>query len=253
MSLKNKFNINKKPQKKFTTEQELVNIYTNLNNIITTYDLFNKDQIVNIIIDKNSLKKVNTKIIIEKIKDIIKIIFNKLNELYYQKIQIENYLIKLESDIRKNIKEILEFKIQKEIYLLKIQKFSRINEEYEELKSKVKYNKGKFLKDDKKENEIFILRQENSNLKNDIKNLENKIKEYKSNKIINNNIIINSYNKKYTSHNKTKSKEKNYKNILNTSYSNKRIFNKRTKKENEMNKTVNIFFKEKKNRVIKNI
>ena len=117
----------------------------------------------------------------------------------------------------------------------------------------MKYNKGKFLKDDKKENEIFILRQENSNLKNDIKNLENKIKEYKSNKIINNNIIINSYNKKYTSHNKTKSKEKNYKNILNTSYSNKRIFNKRTKKENEMNKTVNIFFKEKKNRVIKNI
>ena len=112
-----------------------------------------------------------------------------------------------------------------------MRKYLDINEQYEKLKIKVKFKKGKFLNDDKKENEIFILRQENSNLKKEINKLENKIKQYKTNKIINNNIIINSYDKK--------SKEKSYHKILNTSYSNKRI---------------NLFNKVKtKNRVIKDI
>ena len=112
-----------------------------------------------------------------------------------------------------------------------MRKYLDINEQYEKLKIKVKFKKGKFLNDDKKENEIFILRQENSNLKKEINKLENKIKQYKTNKIINNNIIINSYDKK--------SKEKSYHKILNNSYSNKRI---------------NLFNKVKtKNRVIKDI
>ena len=258
MSLKNKISINNKniSPKKYTIEQEIINIYTNLNNILTTRDLFifNQAQILNNIIDKNDLKKASIKIIIEKIKTYIKIILDKLHEVFKEKIQMENNIIKLENDIRKNIKEILENKMEKELYIIKIHRFSKINEEYEQLKDKVKYNKGKFLNDDKKENEILILRQENSNLKNEIKNLENTIKEYKMNKIINNNIKINSYNKKFSSHNKSKSKEKSYKNILNTSYSNKRVFNQNIKKENDMNKTMKIIFKEKaKNRVIKNV
>ena len=148
----------------------------------------------------------------------------------------------------------------------------------EKLKEKVKYKQGKFLNDDKKENEIFILQQENSNLKGEIKKLEKKIKEYKdinirifdspnksmnlnlskysnSNQIINNNIIINSYHKKYPSLNtKQKSKDKN--NILNTSYSysNKKPFKKKGNNMNKTNKTMNLFFKDKtKNRVIKNV
>ena len=45
---------------------------------------------------------------------------------------------------RKNTKEILENKVEKELYLFKLQKFSQINKEYEKLKDKVKYKKGKY-------------------------------------------------------------------------------------------------------------
>ena len=186
-----------------------------------------------------------------------------------------NYIIKLENDIKKNMKEILEANNQKEVFEYKIQKYSKIKEEYEQLKEKVKFKKGKFLNDDKKENEIFILTKENSNLKTEISKLNKELKQYKlnnpinkkniniriyespdkfkkfnsahnnqkyNNQIINNNIIINNFNRK-------KSKQKNK---LNTSYSNKLYFNKKENKD--MNQTMNLFFKDKKkNRVIKNV
>jgi len=254
MSLNKKLNT---IPKKFNIEQELFDIYTNLIQLLTAHDLFKQIQILKDLSDKNySIKKTKTKIIIEKIKEIIKITVIKLSELYKEKFQMCNYILKLENDIRKNTKEILENKVEKELYLFKLQKFSQINKEYEQLKDKVKYKKGKFLNDDKKENEIFILRQENSNLKSEISKLQEKINEYKINKIVNNNIIINSYNKKYTSNiTKNRSKTKSHKHMLNTSYNNsKKIINKNLNKENDMNKTMNIFYKEKtKNRVIKNI
>ena len=254
MSLNKKLNT---IPKKFNIEQELFDIYTNLIQLLTANDLFKQIQILKDLSDKNyNIKKTKTKIIIEKIKEIIKITVIKLSELYKEKFQMCNYILKLENDIRKNTKEILENKVEKELYLFKLQKFSQINKEYEQLKDKVKYKKGKFLNDDKKENEIFILRQENSNLKSEISKLQEKINEYKINKIVNNNIIINSYNKKYTSNiTKNRSKTKSHKHMLNTSYNNsKKIINKNLNKENDMNKTMNIFYKEKtKNRVIKNI
>ena len=40
--------------------------------------------------------------------------------------------------------------------------------------------------------------------------------------------------------NKIKSKGKSYKNILNKSYSNKRMFNKRQKEENKINKIIKV-------------
>ena len=219
-----------------------------------TNEIFSKVKIPMNILNYFTTKK-TSRMILETIEAIIKIILIKLFELSKEKNQMSNYIIKLENDIRKNIKEILENRFKEEIYLYKIEKYTKTKEEFEQLKEKVKYKQGKFLDDDKKENEIFILRQENSNLKNDINKLEQKIKEYNINKIINNNIIINSYNKKYMSlNNKMKSKGKSYKNILNKSYSNKRMFNKRQKEENNMNKTINVLFKEKtKNRVIKNV
>ena len=254
MSLNKKLNT---IPKKFNIEQELFDIYTNLIQLLTAHDLFKQIQILKDLSDKNyNIKKTKTKIIIEKIKEIIKITVIKLSELYKEKFQMCNYILKLENDIRKNTKEILENKVEKELYLFQLHKFSEINKEYEQLKDKVKYKKGKFLNDDKKENEIFILRQENSNLKNEISKLQEKLNRYKINKIVNNNIIINSYNKKYTSNiTKNRSKTKSYKHMLNTSYNNsKKIINKNLNKENDMNKTMNIFYKEKtKNRVIKNI
>ena len=254
MSLNKKLNT---IPKKFNIEQELFDIYTNLIQLLTAHDLFKQIQILKDLSDKNyNIKKTKTKIIIEKIKEIIKITVIKLSELYKEKFQMCNYILKLENDIRKNTKEILENKVEKELYLFQLHKFSEINKEYEQLKNKVKYKKGKFLNDDKKENEIFILRQENSNLKNEISKLQEKLNRYKINKKVNNNIIINSYNKKYTSNiTKNRSKTKSHKHMLNTSYNNsKKIINKNLNKENDMNKTMNIFYKEKtKNRVIKNI
>jgi len=254
MSLNKKLNV---IPKKFNIEQELIDLYSNLIHLLTEQDLFKHIQILKNLLDKNyTIKKTKSRLVIDKMKAILKIIVIQLSELYKEKYQMCNYIIKLENDIRKNTKEILGNKVEKELYLFQLHKFSEINKEYEQLKNKVKYKKGKFLNDDKKENEIFILRQENSNLKNEISKLQEKLNRYKINKIVNNNIIINSYNKKYTSNiTKNKSKTKNYKHILNTSYNNsKKNINKKLNKENDMNKTMNIFYKDKtKNRVIKNI
>ena len=49
---------------------------------------------------------------------------------------------------------------------------------YELLKEKVKYEEGRFLNNDRKDNEILILRTENSNLKKEITKKENNSKNY---------------------------------------------------------------------------
>ena len=114
---------------------------------------------------------------------------------------------------------------------MKLNAYMYLEEEYEELKEKVKYEGGKFLDNERKDNEIFILRAENSSLKKEIVKLENlcknkdsRIKEhlktikdlqsnvenlnhkiYKLKKYLNNNINSNNTNSK----NKTLSKERN--------------------------------------------
>ena len=279
MSYKNKFIINKKIfPKKICFEKEIINIFEILQDSISINELIKTSHLTKYSKDKIDIKinkQLNINSLIEKIKEVIKNIISKLNELYNEKNQMMNYIIKLENDIKKNMKEILEANNQKEVFEYKIQKYSKIKEEYEQLKEKVKFIKGKFLNDDKKENEIFILTKENSNLKTEISKLNKELKQYKlnnpinkkniniriyespdkfkkfnsahnnqkyNNQIINNNIIINNFNRK-------KSKQKNK---LNTSYSNKLYFNKKENKD--MNKTMNLFFKDKKkNRVIKNV
>lgn len=279
MSYKNKFIINKKiPPKKISFEKEIINIFEILQDSISINELIKTSHLTKYSKDKIDIKinnQLNINSLIEKIKEVIKIIISKLNELYNEKNQMMNYIIKLENDIKKNMKEILEANNQREVFEYKIQKYSKIKEEYEQLKEKVKFKKGKFLNDDKKENEIFILTKENSNLKTEISKLNKELKQYKlnnpinkkniniriyespdkfkkfnsahnnqkyNNQIINNNIIINNFNRK-------KSKQNNK---LNTSYSNKLYFNKKENKD--MNKTMNLFFKDKKkNRVIKNV
>jgi hypothetical protein len=68
---------------------------------------------------------------------------------------------------------------------MKLNAYMCLEEEYEELKEKVKYEGGKFLDNERKDNEIFILRAENSALKKEIlkfehniKTKENRIKEH---------------------------------------------------------------------------
>ena len=59
---------------------------------------------------------------------------------------------------------------------MKLNAYMCLEEEYEELKEKVKYEGGKFLDNERKDNEIFILRAENSSLKKEIVKLEHNIK-----------------------------------------------------------------------------
>ena len=92
-------------------------------------------------------------------------------------LQLENQLIKLENDNKYYIQNYFIYKIQKDVLEMKLNAYMSLEEEYEELKEKVKYEGGKFLDNDRKDNEIIILRSENSALKKEIIKLENINKE----------------------------------------------------------------------------
>ena len=86
----------------------------------------------------------------------------------------ENLLKKLENKERILTKKEFQYQLQKEALENKIVEYIKMEDEFEEMKTKFKYEDGRFLKNDRKENEIIILRTENSNLKKNIlKNEEN--------------------------------------------------------------------------------
>ena len=104
--------------------------------------------------------------------------------------QLENQLKKAESDTRFYLQKFLKSEIKKKVLEMKLNAYMGLEEEYEELKEKVKYDGGKFLDNERKENEIIILRKENSSLKKEITKLERNIK-IKDNKIIEHKQLIN--------------------------------------------------------------
>ena len=93
-----------------------------------------------------------------------------------EKEQYENIIRKLESKERVLSKLIFQNKLQKDVMENKISEYMEMEEEFEEMKTKLKYEDGKFLNNDRKDNEILILRKENTNLKKEIKDLEIQIK-----------------------------------------------------------------------------
>ena len=143
--------------------------------------------------------------------------------------QLENQLKKLESDNRYYLQLYLKSEIQKKVLDMKLNAYLFLEEEYEELRERVKYEEGKFLENERKDNEIFILRAENSSLKKEIIKLENinknkdsKIKEHlKTIKNLQNNVeilnqkiyklkkMINNHLNNINSKNMTISKERN--------------------------------------------
>ena len=98
---------------------------------------------------------------------------NEKNKEYFQ---LENYVKKLEKDIKIFYSQIFEYKIQITSLEDKIKVYKVIHKEYEELKEKVKFFDGKFLDNEKKENEILILRQENEIIKKELLKVEKKNK-----------------------------------------------------------------------------
>lgn len=113
-------------------------------------------------------------LIIKTIHDYINIIKN--NKKIKLISQLENIIIKLEKDLKYHIKNEFMLKIQKDSADSKIRSFMEMEEEFEELKEKVRYEGGKFLNNDRKDNEIKILRRENSNIKREVKKMEIKIR-----------------------------------------------------------------------------
>jgi len=101
----------------------------------------------------------------------------------------ENLIHKLESKERNLTKIYFQNKLQKDALENKIGEYIEMEEEFEEMKTKLKYEEGRFLNNDRKDNEIIILRGENSNLKQSIIKLEEKIKKYENLKENNNKII----------------------------------------------------------------
>ncbi len=91
--------------------------------------------------------------------------------------QLENILKKLEEKERNLIKLVFKYKLQKDAMKNKIEDLLDIEDEYEELKEKLKYEDGRFLENDRKDNEILILRQENTNLKKVISDNEKNYKK----------------------------------------------------------------------------
>ena len=90
-------------------------------------------------------------------------------------LQYENIIKKLEAKERYLNKLNFQNKLQKDAMENKISDYMEMEEEFEEMKTKLKYEDGRFLNNDRKDNEIIIIRGENSNLKKTIKNLEQQI------------------------------------------------------------------------------
>ena len=94
---------------------------------------------------------------------------NKTNHKSNDLNQLENHIRKLEYDIRILLQREFQNKIKRDTLEMKLNAYMEMENEFEELKEKVKYEGGKFLNNERKDNEIIILRQENSILKKEIK------------------------------------------------------------------------------------
>lgn len=145
-------------------KQELYSLY---NTIIKN----NSNEITNLpqLLDISSYTNLSLITNIKKlIKEIILLNSNYKDDLSQQ----ENMIKKLEFDIKYYLKDLLHYKIQINSLEIKLNAFASMEEDYEELKAKVKFEGGKFLENDRKDNEIIILRNENSRIKKEIKKLE---------------------------------------------------------------------------------
>ena len=78
----------------------------------------------------------------------------------------ENIIRKLEEKERILYKNNFYHKLQKEAMENKIEEYIEMEDEFEEMKIKYKYENGRFLNNDRKDSEILILRSENSKILN---------------------------------------------------------------------------------------
>ena len=103
--------------------------------------------------------------------------YNKINNFN------EKILRFYENKERQYIKLIFELNLKIDSLERKLYDFVLMEKEFNDLKVKVKYDNGKFLENDRKENEILIIRTENSKLKNIINNLEKNVNNFQKKNI----------------------------------------------------------------------
>ena len=94
--------------------------------------------------------------------------------------QMESQIRKLEYDIKYLLQKEFQNKIKRDTLEMKVNSYMEMENEFEELKEKVKYQGGEFLNNERKDNEIIILRQENGILKKEIEKHEMNNIKYES-------------------------------------------------------------------------
>jgi hypothetical protein len=90
--------------------------------------------------------------------------------------EYESIIRNLESKQRILTKNFFQQKLQIDAMENKMEEYMEMEDEFEEMKTKLKYEDGRFLNNDRKDNEILIIRGENSILKTEINKLEEKVK-----------------------------------------------------------------------------
>ena len=155
-----------------TLRNEINELYQNIKENISSSNNDNN-------IDQSTLSPIQ---ILKEIKDY-------LNKNNLNLIELENNIKKLEKDLKYHIKNEFMLKIQRDSLDSKIRGFMEMEEEFEELKEKVRYEGGKFMNNDRKDNEIKILRRENSNIKKEVMKMEIKIKKFEKKEIDDKQII----------------------------------------------------------------
>ena len=127
------------------------------------------------IYNDSQLNKFNE--IIIRLKNLFKDYSNNFNLLSLQ--IYEPYLRKYESELRHLNKIIFMYQLQKDTMENKLKILQKKNEEYQKLKkiTNVIVENGEFIFTDRKENEIIILRAENSILKKELYKYEEKEKK----------------------------------------------------------------------------
>ena len=160
----------------------LLLLYKELISLIEETNIYNNffqneyNKIKNILNTKNNNSIYESIINIFK-KSFIKIITEKTKEITDSLNQCKSTILLLEKNNRYFIQQ--NFLKQTKIDILEneIDSYMEMEEEFDEMKEKLKYENGKFLHNEKKENEILILRAENSNLKKVIDKNEKTIEE----------------------------------------------------------------------------
>ena len=172
----------------FEIKEDLYMLYLELKETLTSKNIsLSKDQL------SEAINSTSVNIIIEYIREMINILINikfpKKEEIIINRTkdekdreisQMENQIRKLEYDIKFLLQKEFQNKIKRDTLEMKVNSYMEMENEFEELKEKVKYQGGEFLNNERKDNEIIILRQENGILKKEIEKHEINNKKYES-------------------------------------------------------------------------